>query len=58
MKKFLMIWSGELISSIGSGMTAFALSVYVYQTNGSYAVEYAESNGINFNEIIKLYEKI
>ena len=35
MKKFLMIWSGELISSIGSGMTAFALSVYVYQTTGS-----------------------
>lgn len=30
-----MIWSGELISSIGSGMTAFALSVYVYQTTGS-----------------------
>lgn len=35
MKKFLMIWSGELISSIGSGMTAFALFVYVYQTTGS-----------------------
>lgn len=35
MKKFFMIWSGELISSIGSGMTAFALSVYVYQTTGS-----------------------
>lgn len=32
MKKFLLIWSGELISSIGSSMTAFALSVYVYQT--------------------------
>lgn len=37
MKKFLLIWSGELISSIGSGMTAFALSVYVYQTTGSAA---------------------
>ena len=35
MKKFMMIWFGELISSIGSGMTAFALSVYVYQTTGS-----------------------
>lgn len=35
MKKFLMLWCGELISSIGSGMTAFALSVYVYQTTGS-----------------------
>lgn len=35
MKKFLMIWVGELISSIGSGMTAFAVSVYVYQVTGS-----------------------
>ena len=35
MKKFLVIWIGELISSIGSGMTAFALSVYVYQSTGS-----------------------
>lgn len=32
MKKFILIWLGELVSSIGSGMTAFALSVYVYQT--------------------------
>lgn len=37
MKKFLIIWFGELISSIGSGMTAFALSVYVYQMTGSAA---------------------
>ena len=35
MKKFMMIWIGELISSIGSGMTAFALSIYVYQMTGS-----------------------
>lgn len=35
MKKFMMIWIGELISSIGSGMTAFALSIYVYQLTGS-----------------------
>lgn len=35
MKKFLMIWFGELISSIGSGMTAFALSIYVYKMTGS-----------------------
>lgn len=35
MKKFLMIWIGELISSIGSGMTAFALSIYVYERTGS-----------------------
>lgn len=35
MKKFLLIWIGELISSIGSGMTAFALSIYVYEMTGS-----------------------
>lgn len=35
MRKFLFIWIGELISSIGSGMTAFALSVYVYQMTKS-----------------------
>lgn len=35
MKKFMTIWIGELISSIGSGMTAFAVSIYVYQLTGS-----------------------
>lgn len=35
MRKFLLIWIGELISGIGSGMTSFALSIYVYQTTGS-----------------------
>lgn len=35
MKKFMILWSGELISSIGSGMTAFALSIYVYQLSKS-----------------------
>ncbi|MCM1087534.1 MAG: MFS transporter [Muribaculaceae bacterium] len=35
MKKFFMIWFGELISSIGSGMTAFALSIYIYERTGS-----------------------
>lgn len=34
-KKFLIIWIGEFISSIGSGLTAFALGVYVFQTTGS-----------------------
>lgn len=33
--QFLTIWSGELISSIGSGMTAFALSIYVFNQTGS-----------------------
>lgn len=31
----MLIWLGEFISGIGSGMTAFALSVYAYQTTGS-----------------------
>jgi MFS transporter, DHA3 family, macrolide efflux protein len=35
MNKFMTIWLGELISSIGSGMTAFAVSIYVYQLTGS-----------------------
>lgn len=26
---------GEMISSIGSGMTTFAVSIYVYQLSGS-----------------------
>lgn len=38
MKKFIIIWLGELVSGIGSGITAFALSVYVYQTTGSVSV--------------------
>lgn len=35
MKKFLTIWAGELVANIGSGMTAFALSIYVLQLTGS-----------------------
>lgn len=35
MKNFYKLWLGELISNIGSGMTAFALSVYVYEKAGS-----------------------
>ncbi len=37
MKNFMKIWIGEFISNIGSGMTAFALSVYVYQLTRSVA---------------------
>ena len=36
-KKFLMLWSGEFISSIGGGLTSFGLSVYVFQKTGSAA---------------------
>lgn len=34
-RKFLIIWVGELVSNIGSGMTAFALGVFVWQLTKS-----------------------
>ncbi|MFO3665055.1 MFS transporter [Anaerococcus sp. ENR0831] len=34
MKKFILLWIGEMISNIGSGMTAFALSLYIYNFTG------------------------
>ena len=33
--KFLLLWSGELISSIGGGLASFGLGVYVFQQTGS-----------------------
>ncbi|OPA73407.1 MFS transporter [Paenibacillus selenitireducens] len=33
-RKFLLLWSGQLISSIGSGLTSFGLGIYVYQQTG------------------------
>lgn len=33
--KFLLLWAGELISAIGSGLTSFGLSVYVFRQTGS-----------------------
>ena len=34
--KFLLLWSGELISAVGSGVTSFGLGVYVFnQTNSA-----------------------
>ncbi len=35
--KFLLLWSGELISSIGGGLTSFGLGVYVFNETGSAA---------------------
>ena len=32
--KFLLLWSGELVSAIGSGLTSFGLAVYVYVQTG------------------------
>lgn len=34
MKRFILLWLGEMISNIGSGMTAFALSLYIYNLTG------------------------
>lgn len=35
MQIFLLIWFGQVISLIGSGLTGFALGVWVYQSTGS-----------------------
>lgn len=35
--KFLLLWSGELVSSIGGGLTSFGLGVYVFNQTGSAA---------------------
>jgi hypothetical protein len=34
---FAVIWSGQFISGIGSGLTAFALGVFVFRATGSAA---------------------
>ena len=34
-KYFLVIWVGQFISSIGSGLTSFGLNVYVFEKTGS-----------------------
>lgn len=34
-QKFIIIWIGELISNIGSGMTAFGLGIYVWEITHS-----------------------
>lgn len=33
-KKFLLLWSGQLISTIGNGLTSFGLGIYVFQQTG------------------------
>lgn len=35
--KFLLLWTGELISSIGGGLTSFGLGVYIFRMTGSAA---------------------
>lgn len=33
-QKFLLLWSGELVSAVGSGLTSFGLGVYVFSQTG------------------------
>jgi len=35
--KFILLWAGELISSIGGGLTSFGLGVYIFAKTGSAA---------------------
>ena len=38
---FSVIWFGQLISTFGSGLTGFALGVWLYETTGPRAPFYA-----------------
>lgn len=33
-KKFLLLWSGQLVSTIGGGLTSFGLAIYVFEQTG------------------------
>jgi MFS family permease len=35
MRTFLVVWSGQVVSILGSGITGFALGVWIYQQTGS-----------------------
>ncbi len=35
MRTFFVVWSGQLVSTVGSNLTGFALGVWVYQETGS-----------------------
>ncbi len=34
-RAFLLVWTGQIVSLLGSGLTAFALGVWIYQTSAS-----------------------
>ena len=36
-RRFLLLWAGELVSSVGSGLTSFGLGVYVFRQTSSAA---------------------
>lgn len=47
MRTFLTVWAGQLVSSIGSSLTGFAMGVYIYeQTNDLWLLA---ANAIAFN---------
>ncbi|HEX2906502.1 MAG TPA: MFS transporter [Phototrophicaceae bacterium] len=35
MRKYLIIWFGEVVSTVGSALTSFALGVWIYERTGS-----------------------
>ncbi len=35
MRTFFVVWAGQLVSLVGTNLTAFALSIYVFQQTGS-----------------------
>jgi MFS family permease len=35
MKSFLIIWAGQSVSLMGSGLTRFALGVWIFEETGS-----------------------
>lgn len=36
-RRFLLLWTGELVSGIGGGLTSFGLGVYIFRETGSAA---------------------
>ena len=34
MRTFLIIWAGQLISTLGSGLTGFAMGVWIFDQTG------------------------
>lgn len=35
MRNFVVVWFGQLVSTLGSGLTSFALGVWIYLETGS-----------------------
>ena len=37
LRKFILLWAGEMISAVGGGLTSFGLGVYIFRQTGSAA---------------------